>query len=474
MTRNHRVGLVVTASLLAGLVAAAALTLFAFPGADEHVITGTALLAFAFGWGLLAAGSSRWTDQPQRWAAVPAALMGLGGAALLIFAPGPYALQALGWVWPPALLALVVWMTLRARRQLRSRSRRWLLYPVFGLLALASLGGAIETAQHRRSTARCRREVVWSTSADTGSTSSASGRAALLSSWSRDSARRFRLGHDRAGRRAPDEGLQLRPGRSRPERAAPESSHRIQAASDLRTLLSRAGEPGPYVMVGHSLGGAYALDFAQQFPDQVAGLVLLDSMSPTSSRSWPGTRASTASSSSVRRTSVSRPPRHRPDRRLRRERRTRLPRRRRRDPRARLKQARALKTIGSKPLFVLTAGKGQQGGWAAAQDDLATLSSNSVHRILPGATHESLLADGTEPAVSRQAIRAVVRVRTRRGTAVGVLTHARGPLRLRGVASHTQPANQPHFGAAAVLPSVSSSTKSLRRGARNDRSEEPT
>jgi pimeloyl-ACP methyl ester carboxylesterase len=40
-------------------------------------------------------------------------------------------------------------------------------------------------------------------------------------------------------------------------------------------LLALAG-PGPYVLVAHSLGGAYAQRFAQRFPGEVAGLVLLD------------------------------------------------------------------------------------------------------------------------------------------------------------------------------------------------------
>ena len=35
--------------------------------------------------------------------------------------------------------------------------------------------------------------------------------------------------------------------------------------------------PGPYLLVAHSLGGAYARRFAQLFPDQVAGLLLLES-----------------------------------------------------------------------------------------------------------------------------------------------------------------------------------------------------
>jgi len=34
------------------------------------------------------------------------------------------------------------------------------------------------------------------------------------------------------------------------------------AAADLRALLATAGEPGPFVFVGHSLGGSYARVFA--------------------------------------------------------------------------------------------------------------------------------------------------------------------------------------------------------------------
>ncbi len=45
---------------------------------------------------------------------------------------------------------------------------------------------------------------------------------------------------------------------------------------DLRELLRAAGVPGPYVLVGHSLGGLYARLYAKRFPAEVAGLVLLD------------------------------------------------------------------------------------------------------------------------------------------------------------------------------------------------------
>ncbi|MFB8030590.1 alpha/beta fold hydrolase [Streptomyces sp. NPDC056465] len=46
--------------------------------------------------------------------------------------------------------------------------------------------------------------------------------------------------------------------------------------AELRALLRAAGVPGPYVLVGHSLGGAYARHFAHHHPEDVAGLLLLD------------------------------------------------------------------------------------------------------------------------------------------------------------------------------------------------------
>jgi len=51
-------------------------------------------------------------------------------------------------------------------------------------------------------------------------------------------------------------------------------------ATDLHSLLQIAGEPGPYVMVGHSFGGAEAVTFASMFPSEVRGLLLLDASPP--------------------------------------------------------------------------------------------------------------------------------------------------------------------------------------------------
>src|SRR5688572_2906899 len=58
----------------------------------------------------------------------------------------------------------------------------------------------------------------------------------------------------------------------------PRTSERF--AQELHTLLQEAQVPGPYVLVGHSLGGALVRVFAQQYAAEVAGVVLIDSMNP--------------------------------------------------------------------------------------------------------------------------------------------------------------------------------------------------
>lgn len=49
---------------------------------------------------------------------------------------------------------------------------------------------------------------------------------------------------------------------------------------ELRQVLRARGLAPPYVLVGHSLGGLYMQLFARRFPDDVAGLVLIDSTHP--------------------------------------------------------------------------------------------------------------------------------------------------------------------------------------------------
>lgn len=51
-------------------------------------------------------------------------------------------------------------------------------------------------------------------------------------------------------------------------------------AAELRDQLRASGLKPPYVLVGHSLGGLYQYVFARRYPDEVAGLVLLDPTHP--------------------------------------------------------------------------------------------------------------------------------------------------------------------------------------------------
>jgi FtsH-binding integral membrane protein len=144
-TAKSRIGLIVALSMAAGLIVAVVLVAMPFIPARENVLTGVVLLVFALGWALLAVLSTRFSDQPQRWAAAPAMFMAVAG---LISLSGSAAVQAgFSWVWPPVLFGLVVWMFFRVRRDMRSRIGRWLLYPVLAVLLIAAVGGGYQTAK---------------------------------------------------------------------------------------------------------------------------------------------------------------------------------------------------------------------------------------------------------------------------------------------------------------------------------------
>jgi hypothetical protein len=100
--RRWHVGGVVAGSLAAGFAAAVILPFLPVGTVDADFATAMVLFGFAFGWALLAVLSTRFTDQPQRWAVAPAIFMVLSGA-LVLLAPDAM-VDALGWIWPPALL----------------------------------------------------------------------------------------------------------------------------------------------------------------------------------------------------------------------------------------------------------------------------------------------------------------------------------------------------------------------------------
>src|ERR671916_910967 len=60
----------------------------------------------------------------------------------------------------------------------------------------------------------------------------------------------------------------------------PEPRDAKQISSELHTLLSEAGIEGPYVLVAHSFGGLYMQTYAARYPDEVAGVSLVESSHP--------------------------------------------------------------------------------------------------------------------------------------------------------------------------------------------------
>jgi len=61
---------------------------------------------------------------------------------------------------------------------------------------------------------------------------------------------------------------------------APTARSSATIVHDLHELLQRAPVAGPYVLVGHSIGGEYVRIFTSKFPSEVAGVVLVDSSHP--------------------------------------------------------------------------------------------------------------------------------------------------------------------------------------------------
>jgi pimeloyl-ACP methyl ester carboxylesterase len=70
---------------------------------------------------------------------------------------------------------------------------------------------------------------------------------------------------------------ELVPGRSQ---MVPVPRTGAQVVGELHDLLASAGVSGPYVLVGHSLGGLFNLLYARTHPDQVVGMVMVDATLP--------------------------------------------------------------------------------------------------------------------------------------------------------------------------------------------------
>ena len=403
-------------SLATGLLAGLLLVAAPFIPAQEDAVTGALLCGFAVGWAMLAVLSARFTAAPQRWAAAPAAFMGLSGLLLIGF--GPQVRDVLNGIWPPALLAMVIWVAVRARHRL--------LHPVLAVLVLASIGGGYETAAEAADAAAYpmpgrlidvggHRLHLHCTGSGSPTVVLEPGGGAMSSNlgWITPGvARDTRVCvYDRAGRGWSE--------------AADTPQDAAQIAGDLHTLLHRADVPGPYVLTGHSFGGLYVLAFAARYPDEVAGMVLVDSTAPaaapsTAQSSSDGTGRLSALASIAARLGLVRvvgdpfddglPPRSGDEVRAGTSTAGNL--RSTIDEYAHAsastRQAAALRDFADKPLVVLTAGVGHDAAWSTAQNHLATLSTNSAHQVVDGATHETLVADQRHAATTTQAVLQVV------------------------------------------------------------------
>jgi pimeloyl-ACP methyl ester carboxylesterase len=424
---KSRIGLVVAASILGGLALALLLVLGLFVAGDEPLIIGGALFALGVGFASLALASARVTNQPQQWALRPG-LASMVAGVLIAVAAGDRVLDLAGWVWPLLLAALVVSSFRGARRSLQHSSRGALLYPALAVLLLIAAGGSIGTVMAAISS---------NPAPSSGRTYLVDGHRLYLDcvgsggptvvlfnglgewtpSWAwvqANVAHTTRVcSFDRAG-----EGWSV-------GKTTRQDGH--QLASDLHALLRAAHLPGPYVLAGHSVGGTYALVYANDYPSDVAGVALIDSATPyqfeiPEYRSFYSmwkrvsallpTAARTGLGKLTLRSGFGGLPPNARD----------VARAFNASPhqqaaarveflqlRTIFNQAKSLRSLHGKPLGVLTATAGQMNGWMGAQDKLARLSRNSVHRIAVGATHEALLEDKAFAQMTSRTITAVVR-----------------------------------------------------------------
>jgi pimeloyl-ACP methyl ester carboxylesterase len=215
-----------------------------------------------------------------------------------------------------------------------------------------------------------------------------------------------------------------------------------QIAHELHTLLGKAGIDGPYVLVGQSFGGLYVRMYADLYPKEIAGMVLVDSSHPDMWTRMPPEVAAAL-----------RPPawQMRAMAYLARLGVTRLsggdmsecglPVRQCKEEQAyfataqylvtkrqemyapeRDAQVRATGDLGDKPLVVLTAGDHSRDfaagvspaartrfehTWYTLQSELAALSTDSNHRVVEGAGHSTLQTDREDV---QETIAALVRV----------------------------------------------------------------
>lgn len=165
----------------------------------------------------------------------------------------------------------------------------------------------------------------------------------------------------------------------------------------LRRMLEAAGEPPPYILAGHSFGGVIVMDFANKYPTDVLGLVLIDSSHEDQLR-----RFATLPAPPAPRVSSAAAP---------------MPMRRAVDQMGFVQALGREPWHGHIPVVVLTrspasfslndaGAEARQALWLELQHDLATRSPRSQHVIAKKSGH---FIQNEEPQIVIDAIRAVLR-----------------------------------------------------------------
>jgi pimeloyl-ACP methyl ester carboxylesterase len=395
-------------SIVVGAAFAVVLLLVTAKDGSEPMVTGSVLLAFGLGWGLMGYLTGRFSAQPQRWMYIPAGSLAGAGLLMVLVQPGPPVMDLLGWVWPVALALLGAWMFVHLRAELRG-SGRWLVGALIVVLLLIAVAGGLTTVGTAAAPAP----------AGTGQLVDVGGRRLYLqcegtgspvvilqaglggssASWARIqptiAGSTTVCSYDRAGRGRSDDAPGLQDGNA--------------IATDLHDLLAKAGIVGPYVVVAHSSGGPYSRVFTARYPGEVVGMVLLDpqpadafAVLPDYPGIYDSLRLGGGVAPSLGRIGLLGPlfgvsPN---------EATAAIARSQRDEIRALpavLTQAAAVTSVGDLPLIIVSAGTGGQRGWSEAQVAQLGLSTNAAHRVIAAATHESLI-EGDDSAASVQAI----------------------------------------------------------------------
>jgi len=219
----------------------------------------------------------------------------------------------------------------------------------------------------------------------------------------------------------------------------PEPQTLARTVRNLHTLLESANIEGPYILIGHSIGGLYVRQFAEDYPEQVTGLVLLDAGDPEQFQQYPelfaegdsmlrvmpvlqtltrigvgrlyfalGGEMDFAGLSEPQKSQVkafwsstryfdAQTLEFRAGRKI-------------------WADALNLKGLGDKPLLVISRGVNLDQDWAKYQANIANLSTNSHHIIIADANHGGLVFDQNYALmVSNEILKMLDEVSTRAG-----------------------------------------------------------